>query len=409
MTGRTAGGQAATPWLVIGLAGGAITLTWLAWASGRLVGWIAGAPAGVPFGAAFAQDLIRRDWTAVWPNVSPAAVIAVFLGSTAALSALLATGWIRWKRRRAAATARTTPTGSPSSLRRPAATDGKEPRRRTSLPAKLDGATALAIPALLAAPGAALATSSRSDLWAATAAARSNIGRVWMFDPQGLTHQPQQFWWNPLRGVQTIEDAHRLADHFVQRLRTDSEGLSYWAMAAQYLLSCLFLAAASSGRTILDVHTWLAQPTSTVPIDLLRQNGHDQSATVLSGRQRTDAETRDAVYDAARSAAGCLANPQITAWVTPPAGGYVPEFDPQKLPISTDTLYLLSNDEAGGAAPLVAGLTDQVLQAGVRAAEARGGRLDPGLVAILDEATNIVKISNLPDLYAHFGSRPMLI
>jgi type IV secretory pathway TraG/TraD family ATPase VirD4 len=69
------------------------------------------------------------------------------------------------------------------------------------------------------------------------------------------------------------------------------------------------------------------------------------------------------------------------------------------------TLYLLSKDGAGNAAPLVAGLTDQVLRAAVELAETRGGRLDPVLVAVLDEAANICKISDLPELYSHFGSR----
>jgi hypothetical protein len=58
--------------------------------------------------------------------------------------------------------------------------------------------------------------------------------------------------------------------------------------------------------------------------------------------------------------------------------------------------------------PLGAGLTDQVLRAAVRAAEMRGGRLDPPLLCVLDEAANICKISDLPQLYSHFGSRGIL-
>jgi type IV secretory pathway TraG/TraD family ATPase VirD4 len=34
-----------------------------------------------------------------------------------------------------------------------------------------------------------------------------------------------------------------------------------------------------------------------------------------------------------------------------------------------------------------------------------GGRLDPPLTAVLDEAANVCRISDLPDLYSHFGSR----
>jgi type IV secretory pathway TraG/TraD family ATPase VirD4 len=34
-----------------------------------------------------------------------------------------------------------------------------------------------------------------------------------------------------------------------------------------------------------------------------------------------------------------------------------------------------------------------------------GGRLDPPMTAVLDEAANVCRISDLPDLYSHFGSR----
>ena len=124
----------------------------------------------------------------------------------------------------------------------------------------------------------------------------------------------------------------------------------------------------------------------------------------MAGRQAGAPETRDGVYETARTAASCLSDPDIMAWVTPPAPP-LPTVDITAFPESTDTLYLLSKDGAGSAAPLVAGLTDQVLRAAVRAAETRGGRLDPPLLAVLDEAANICKISDLPQLYSHFGCR----
>ena len=34
-----------------------------------------------------------------------------------------------------------------------------------------------------------------------------------------------------------------------------------------------------------------------------------------------------------------------------------------------------------------------------------GGRLDPPMTAVLDEAANVCRISDLPDLYSHLGSR----
>ena len=77
--------------------------------------------------------------------------------------------------------------------------------------------TAQAIPFVLSAPGPVIATSNKSDLWAATATLRTGVtgGRVWLFDPQHITYQPQAWWWNLLAGLRTVEDAHRLAGHFV--------------------------------------------------------------------------------------------------------------------------------------------------------------------------------------------------
>ena len=60
--------------------------------------------------------------------------------------------------------------------------------------------TAQAIPFVLSAPGPVIATSNKSDLWAATATLRDRRtgGRVWLFDPQRITYQPQAWWWNLL-------------------------------------------------------------------------------------------------------------------------------------------------------------------------------------------------------------------
>ena len=48
----------------------------------------------------------------------------------------------------------------------------------------------------------------------------------------------------------------------------------------------------------------------------------------------------------------------------------------------------------------MAALTDRVMRAAVLAAERRGGRLDPPMVVVLDEAANICRIADLPDLYS---------
>ena len=57
--------------------------------------------------------------------------------------------------------------------------------------------TSRAIPAILDAPGAVLATSNKRDVVDATRGVRAGVGKVWVFDPQGIAGEPATWWWNP--------------------------------------------------------------------------------------------------------------------------------------------------------------------------------------------------------------------
>lgn len=84
------------------------------------------------------------------------------------------------------------------------------------------------------------------------------------------------------------------------------------------------------------------------------------------------------------------------------------EFRPEAFATSRDTLFLLSKDGGGSASAIIAAAADAVMRAAVIQAERDGGRLDPPLLAILDEAANVCKIKDLPDLYSHLGSRGVI-
>ncbi|MEV4325666.1 type IV secretory system conjugative DNA transfer family protein [Microbispora rosea] len=176
--------------------------------------------------------------------------------------------------------------------------------------------TARSIPHVLSAPGAVVATSNKEDLWAATAELREQRGRVWLFDPQSITYQPQRWWWNPLRVLATVEDAHRLAGHFVLTVEDPSKR-DIWGPAAQDLLSALFLAAATSGRTLHHVARWLDEPAVPAPCELLTEAGFHLLASSLRGGQNGAVETRDGIYQTARTPTKALRDEAIMAWVTP--------------------------------------------------------------------------------------------
>ncbi|GAA2678169.1 hypothetical protein GCM10010400_46710 [Streptomyces aculeolatus] len=268
--------------------------------------------------------------------------------------------------------------------------------------------TALAVPAILAAPGPVMLTSNKAagDAYTATFSARAAVGRAWSMDPQQIAHAERAMWWNPLADATTLEGAGRLAGHFLAASVDASAQGDFWSKAGSNILAQLFLAAALNERPITDVMQWLAFPADRTPLDILRDHGHTPVAAQLKGTVEGPPETRDGIYETARQYAAALLDHNIAAWVTPQKD--VPEFNPAAFVTSRDSLYLLSKDGGGGASALIAACADSVMRAATTQAERAGGRLDPPLLAILDEAANVCKISDLPDLYSHLGSRGII-
>ena len=269
--------------------------------------------------------------------------------------------------------------------------------------------TALAVPAVLDAPGAVVACSNKADLYLATAELRaaSTERAVWTFDPQHIAHVGQGWWWNPLAGPLRLDDATRLAGAFVMAV-ADESNREIWGPAATELLANLLLAAHLTGGTLLDAYRWLYDETTDEPAKILHTHGQPAAATSLAGTQRLHPETRGSVYFTARAGCASLRDADIARWLTPQPG--LPQFFPERVVAGAETLYLLSKNVAGGtsAAALVSALTTEVRVAAERAAERAGGRVEPPVVLVLDEVANICRIPDLPELYSHLGSRSIV-
>ncbi|MFF3208394.1 type IV secretory system conjugative DNA transfer family protein [Streptomyces sp. NPDC002962] len=260
--------------------------------------------------------------------------------------------------------------------------------------------TALAIPVAEEAPGALLLTSNKADVYAATVASRSRLGTTWVLDTQGVAQVERAMWWDIIAQAETLEGAERLAGHFVGQI-TSEQADPFWSQAAQDLLVGLFRAAWWDGGTARDVMTWLADPNEKAPLRILYNHEPVLAEQVESGIQIAE-ETQSGIYQNARTAVSALRDEKVLAWVTPDE--HNPRFDPEHFATSTDTLYLLSK-KGGPAAAIVAALADAVFTAAAEAGERAGGRLPEPMRAVLDEAANICKIADLPDLYSHLGSR----
>jgi len=279
--------------------------------------------------------------------------------------------------------------------------------------------SAIAVPGILSAPGAVVATSNKPDLWLLTAALRAEVGDVYVLDPQRIAFVPQTWWWNPLSAVTDIDSAERLASHFMREVdgggATSSGSLAFFNRAASQTLQRLILAAAVSGRSVRDVASWIAT-RSPEPTGLLGDHGFTELAEAHEADLEGPVETRGGIYATVAAAVSCLNVESVARWITPPATWRqhptepIAEFDPWALVASGRgdrhaTLYLLSREGTGTSRVLVAALVDRVFEVAGLAATARGGRVDPPITVMLDEAANVCRIDALPDLYSFFGSQ----
>lgn len=281
--------------------------------------------------------------------------------------------------------------------------------------------SALAVPAVLSAPGLAVATSNKADLWALTSGLRGRLGPVWTFDPQQIAHVEQTWWWDPLRSIREAPSAHRyeaasrLAGHFMGTIGGTRKDPFFHAAGEQVLIGTLLAAALSDG-TVRDVLAWLQFGRREAVIALDHVGAGVEAADLEASLGGADVTTKG-IFQTARTATKALASEATLRWITPPATWRQPPRDPERFAeldpwdvIATAastpaTAHLLSKEGAGTAAPIVAALVDRILEVAELSAQARGGRLDPPLVAVLDEAANICPIRTLPQLYSHFGSR----
>jgi type IV secretory pathway TraG/TraD family ATPase VirD4 len=279
--------------------------------------------------------------------------------------------------------------------------------------------TSRVIPAVMEAPGAVLATSNKRDVVDATRKARSTDGRTsWVFDPQGVAGEAPTWYWDPIAwvagtdgGAGAQERAAELAGHFAAAGDLDGRD-AFFEPEGEDLLAGLFLACALSKAPITQAFAWVTRPHDTTPVEILSDAGWRLVAGALSNQYQAPDKQKSGVFSTAKKMASCLKYDRIQPWVCPPAQGEAErrEFTAAEFVVSRDALYPLSKEGKGSAGPLVTALCAAV--AGAAETEATrhpGGRLPVPLLAVLDEAANIVRWRDLPKMYSHFGSRGIVV
>jgi type IV secretory pathway TraG/TraD family ATPase VirD4 len=269
--------------------------------------------------------------------------------------------------------------------------------------------TSVVIPSLLAAPGAALSTSTKRDVIDATWRARSELGQVWLFDPSGeQTGWPsgiRKLCWSPVAAA-TSWDASLLTARAMTAISPAAHGTrneQHWSERSAALLAPLLYAANLTGQPIATVLRWVLRGELDPAGKALETHDAQVAGDVLVGIARTDERERSSIFSAT---AGILA--AYNADTTRKAAAR-PNFDPDQFAASTDTVYITAPAHKQAlAAPLVVGLLEQIRQATYQHATHHKPTTPP-VFFCLDEIANIAPIHDLPALISEAGGQHLHI
>lgn len=276
--------------------------------------------------------------------------------------------------------------------------------------------TCVCVPQIIETAGPVLATSNKRDIVDLSRGPRSQVGVVWVHDVQDIIGEPPTWWWNPLSFVDDIESAAKLTDIFITSATSaGAKQDAYFESAGKETLARMFLAAALGGQPISEVFRWANSPdpssiAGTIdPAQLLAKHGEIGHAEALRTTQNLTEKQRDGVYGTLRPWIGVLGSKKVLPWITDD-GTNRPQFDPERFASSTDTIYLISKEGDGSARAITGALTMAILTAAERLASRQpGGRLSTPLMGVLDEAANVCRWRELPDVYSHYGSRGIIL
>ena len=260
---------------------------------------------------------------------------------------------------------------------------------------------------VLDASGAVLVTSTRTDLYEMCGPLRERRGPVYVFNAVGLAGLPSTITFDPLIGcADPVVAIERATDMLAATSRAGSRGgdREFWEAQARRVLAALLHAAALGEKHMRDVLGWVADPERAqreVPVLLRRaaDPAFEQDALQFVA---TNDRTRTSITSTIMPALG---------WLTSPAAASAARrgsFDVAELLDSRATVFLLGAEETQ-AAPLVCAVTGHIAREARRLAALKpGGRLDPPLTLVLDEAALISPVP-LDSWTADMGGRGVTI
>jgi type IV secretion system protein VirD4 len=266
--------------------------------------------------------------------------------------------------------------------------------------------SAVIIPGLIAHDGPVVSTSTKPDVRTATHPARSRLGRIWVFDPTGTSHVPedQRLRWSPVACSAAWDGALLMARAMITGagVGAGTTDQSHWSKRAQALLAPLLHAAATDGREVEAVLGWVARHELDEPGSVLERSGAELAMGALVGLRNTEARERSSIFSAAADALDAYTS-QAALDACGPGNFSATEFV-----ASRDTVYIHAPAEhQAAAAPLVCGLLSEIRRATYQAHRDR--RLRQPVWFALDEVANIAPLGELPQIASEGGGQGLLL
>ena len=178
--------------------------------------------------------------------------------------------------------------------------------------------TAFLADVILRYPGPVIATSTKPDLYALTAAVRAQHGRVHVFNPQHIGGVASTFCWDPVAGCEDPATAIRRADAFAFAVSQKGvEDGTFWSAKASDYLRGYFCAAALARYDLRAVAAWVAGADPDVPERILLAAGARQWAHTLAELRSEAHKTAATVRMVMSRSLAFMADPALAASVLP--------------------------------------------------------------------------------------------
>ncbi len=261
----------------------------------------------------------------------------------------------------------------------------------------------LLTPALLAAPGAALTTLTKTEDLLLSITARGSGGRATpVLDPFSQADGVPELLWDPVQGGADPMVAERRGRAFtagtIKTSGQDDGAARFYAAEAGKVLQCYFHAAALAGYRLDRLIGWAKAPLAThEPAEILLNHPaaapawHGLLQGALTGDHRTASNTITTV----QQALSLFFQPQILRRCVPGPGR--PATDIAQVIRDRGTFYLLGREDPyASASPLMTALTEHILDTALTIAnDSSYGKLCPPMLACLDELPSTAPLPSL--------------